>query len=138
MFIKINIKQRISIYIFYFLSIIAIAYGLMYLFKNDIMSYNYAFLKMDKTQITNFNPRIIKLMLVLMKVSGACFVAVGSTALIITARFLKKGERWTLWCLISIFSFKYRQPHTFRWNKTSLVAYFSNDNFINCCNTIFT
>ena len=104
MLLKRNIKQKTSIYIFYFLSIIAIAYGLMYLFKNDIMSYHYAFLRMDKTQINDFNPHIIKLMLALMKVSGACFVSVGVTAFIITAKPFKKGERWALWCLISLFS----------------------------------
>ncbi len=101
---KQNVRKKISIYIFYFLSIIAIAYGLMYLFKNDIMSYHYAFLNMDKTQINDFNPHIIKLMLALMKVSGACFVAVGSTALIITAKPFRNGEKWALLCLISLFS----------------------------------
>lgn len=104
MLLKRNIKQKISIYIFYFLSVIAIGYGLMYIFRNDIMSYHYAFLRMDKTQINNFNPHIIKLMLALMKVSGACFVSVGFTALIITAKPFKNGEKWALWCLISLFS----------------------------------
>ena len=104
MTLKKNIRQKTSLYIFYFLSIIAIAYGLMYLFKNDIMSYHYAFLRMDKTQINNFNPHIIKLMLALMKVSGACFVSVGVTAFIITDRLFKNGEKWALWCLISLFS----------------------------------
>ena len=101
---KQNTKQKISIYIFYFLSIIAIAYGLMYLFRDDIMSYHYAFLRMDKTQINDFNPHIIKLMLALMKISGACFVSVGVTAFIITGKLFRNGEKWALWCLISLFS----------------------------------
>ena len=86
--------------IIYLLSIISIVYGGMYLVKYHIMGYHEAFLGMSEDDLATFNPRIVFLFLVLMKITGAAFLSVGIGTFFICHYGYRKKENWAVWGLI--------------------------------------
>ncbi len=89
--------------IIYTVSVIAIAFGGMYLLKSDIMPYHYAFLELNHNELINLNNKLTPLFLALMKVSGAAFIAVGIAGIINTRiLYINKSKRaW--WSLLLMF-----------------------------------
>ena len=95
-------KKQIPIYILAFLSLIIIAYGMLYIFRNDIMSYHAAFLGMTDLQLVQFNQHIIPLYITLIRITGSCIIAIGLTSLVIVLGPLRQGNRWAWWSLITL------------------------------------
>ena len=89
--------------IIYIVSVIAITFGGVYLFKSDIMPYHYAFLELNYNELVNLNNKLIPLFLALMKVSGATFISVGIAGIINTRiLYINKSKRaW--WSLLLMF-----------------------------------
>ena len=48
----------------------ALLFGYLYLIKQGLMDYHYAYLQMNETQIVDFNPRIFDLMITFKKIIG--------------------------------------------------------------------
>ncbi len=95
-------KKQVPIYVLVFLSLIIIAYGVLYMFRNDIMSYHAAFLGLTDIQLIAFNKHIIPLYLTLIRITGACMIAIGLTSLVIVLGPLRLGHRWAWWSLITL------------------------------------
>ena len=96
--------RKISSYFFYLLSVIALAFGLLYLLRTHLMSYHIAFLGMTEDQIGNFNPRILELFLALIHIAGGVFITVGVCSFIVTYFSYRKGSIWSWWYLLLSFS----------------------------------
>jgi hypothetical protein len=102
---KTLLKRKIAHWIFIFLSLGAIAYGLMYLFRPHLMAYHLAYLKLSENDINQFSDRLLSLYHALMQVSGAGMVAIGFAALLITLIPHKREEKWAWWTLLVLFTF---------------------------------
>ncbi len=76
--------KKISVWLYYVNAIIAIGFGALYFFKNNMMDYHYAFMEMDAAQINDFNSRILILMEALKKIVGAGLIGIGIGAFTIT------------------------------------------------------
>ncbi len=100
-----NISFRISIILFYLLSVGTIAFGSLYFFRSDIMPYHYSFLHLTPEELTSFNPNILKLMIAFLKIIGSSFIAIGIGIAIITYRGIKKEKPWAWWSIFVIYFF---------------------------------
>jgi cytochrome bd-type quinol oxidase subunit 2 len=101
---KTRLRHKIAKWIFIFLSLGAIAYGFMYLFRSHLMGYHLAYLKLSENEINQFNDRLLSLYHALMQVSGAGMVAIGFAAFLITLIPHKREEKWAWWTLLVLFS----------------------------------
>ena len=95
-------KRRFSIYILAILSVIIMAWGLLYLFRIHIMNYHVAYLAMTEKQLNEVDQHIVPLYLTLMKITGACMLGIGATTLVITLGPLRHRQRWGWWSLITL------------------------------------
>jgi hypothetical protein len=95
-------KNKIPIYLLAILSLVIIAYGILYLFRNDIMNYHFPYLRMSEEQLSRFNQHIIPLYLTLIWISGSCMIAIGLTSFLIVIGPLRKEEGWAWWLLITL------------------------------------
>lgn len=93
---KTSTLNKISNIIIYSVSIGAIAYGVLYLFRSNIMNYHEAFVGLTETELNNFNPRIVDLMLTFINIIGSTFISVGLASIFITAFFIKKERKKVL------------------------------------------
>jgi len=94
--------RRLSIYVLAFLSLIIMAWGLMYLFRIHIMNYHVSYLAMTEEQLNLVDKNIVPLYLTLMKITGACMLGIGATTLIITLGPLRLRQPWGWWSLITL------------------------------------
>ncbi|TSA25638.1 MAG: hypothetical protein D4R67_09675 [Bacteroidetes bacterium] len=94
--------RRLSIYILAILSLIIMFWGLMYLFRIHIMNYHVAYLAMTEEQLNAVDKNIVPLYLTLMKIMGACMLAIGATTLVVTVGPLRRGQPWGWWSLITL------------------------------------
>jgi hypothetical protein len=97
-------RHKIAKWIFIFLSLGAVAYGVMYLATPHLMSYHLAYLGMTEEQINQLSVRFLPLYHALMQVSGAGMVAIGFAAFLITLIPHKREEKWAWWTLLVLFS----------------------------------
>jgi len=97
-------KQKTAEWLFYLLSVVAVAFGAMYLFRGHIMPYHIAYLGMSESEIAAINPRLVALPVALMRVSGGTFIAVGVSAFLITLFSFRKGSVSAWWTLMTLFS----------------------------------
>ena len=102
---KKSISLRIAIILFYILSAGTIAFGSLYFFRSDIMPYHYSFLNLTPTELTNFNPNILKLMIAFLKIIGSSFIAIGIGIAIITFRGIRQEKAWAWWSIFVIYFF---------------------------------
>ena len=97
-------KRRIASVLLYIASMVTVAFGILYLTRNDIMDYHHAFLGMTTGQLDYLNPRLVPLYLALMKIAGGALLSIGVTAFIIVAVPFSKGEKWAWWSLLTLFT----------------------------------
>jgi hypothetical protein len=97
-------KKRIATIIFLILSLIAFGFGLLYVFRENLMGYHIAFLGVNTSELNEFSPRVLQLYLALMRVAGSCMIAIGIGALLITLIPHKNEEPWAWWTLFVLFS----------------------------------
>jgi hypothetical protein len=98
-------KKRILLAILSLISLMIIAYGSMYLFRQHIMGYHLAFLGMSEEKLTEFDSEIIPLCLALIRITGSCMVAIGAASLFIVLGPLRSGQRWASWLLMILLIF---------------------------------
>ncbi len=94
----------VSSVLFYLVVAGGLIFGVMYLFRSDIMPYHYSFLDLSKEALDDFSPRIIELMVVLMKVGGANFLAICAASVFIVAVPFRNNKTWAKWALLFVFS----------------------------------
>lgn len=94
---------KIAYYNFYVLAIVSIAFGSMYFFRSDIMPYHYAFLGINEAELMQFNPRLLELMTIFMKIIGSSYIGIGIANIFINAIGVRKEKTWSWWALLSIY-----------------------------------
>ncbi len=97
-------KRKIATGLLVFLSLIAIAFGLHYLFAAHLMKYHISFLQMAELQLNQVDGRIVALFLVLIRIVGGCMTAIGVASLILAWVPFRKQERWAWWTVLALFS----------------------------------
>ena len=102
---KKTISFKISIILFYILSVGTVAFGCLYFFRSDIMPYHYSFLHLTPQELTNFNPNILKLMIAFLKIVGSSFIAIGIGIAILTFRGIRQEKAWAWWSILVIYLF---------------------------------
>ena len=98
-----NISFKVSIILFYILSIGTIGFGALYFFRGDIMPYHYSYLHLTPQELNNLSPNIIKLMVAFLKIIGSSFIAVGLGIAIITFRGIRQERAWAWWSILTIY-----------------------------------
>ena len=94
-------KQKIAAILFSILSAIAIIFGLMYCLRGHLMDYHIAYLGKTESELNAFSDRIVPLYLALMKIAGACMIAIGLSSLPIIFKPLKREESWA-WLVLLV------------------------------------
>jgi len=100
---KKTISFKIAIILFYILSAGTVTFGSLYFFRSDIMPYHYSFLHLTPQELTNFNPNILKLMIVFLKIVGSSFIAIGIGIAILTFRGIRQKKAWAWWSILVIY-----------------------------------
>lgn len=114
--------RRLSIYVIAFLSLIVIAWGLLYLFRIHLMNYHVAYLNMTEAQLAEVDRNIVPLYLTLMKITGACMLGIGMTTLLITMGPLRRGQPWGWWGLITLLPVPLAMTSLFTFQVASRIA----------------
>lgn len=96
---------KIAYYNFYVLAIVSIGFGSLYFFRSDIMPYHYAFLGNSEAELNQFNPRLLELMTIFMKIIGSSYIGIGVANIFINAIGVNKGKRWSWWAILGIYIF---------------------------------
>ena len=100
-----KISFKISIILFYVLSVGTVGFGSLYFFRSNIMPYHYSFLHMTPQELANLNPNILKLMVAFLKIIGSSFIAIGIGIAIITFRGIRQKKAWAWWSILVIYFF---------------------------------
>lgn len=75
----------------YIVAVVAIIFGLIYLFSPAIMPYHERFLGM---KYKDLDPRMGKLLLTLMKICGSAFIVIGLTLAVLVRIPFSRNEKW--------------------------------------------
>lgn len=98
-------RLKISMILFYILSIGTIGFGSIYFFRSDIMPYHYSFLHLTQDELNSFNPYILKLMVAFLKIIGSSIIAIGLGISILTYKGIRQEKVWAWWGIIVIYLF---------------------------------
>lgn len=107
------VKMKISVTIFYLLSLVTLVFGFMYLLRDNVMPYHVCFLSDSAdssvgtafmNKLADISPRIVELYLGLMKIVGGSFIAIGVAAIYLVSCPLVRGEKYAWWTLLIIYS----------------------------------
>ncbi len=87
-------KDKIAFYLYFFIGIISIVFGLRYLFCETIMPYHEQAIGMQWTEL---GLGLQLLLNGLIKVASAAFFIVGISSVILLLIPFRKGENWAKW-----------------------------------------
>ncbi len=93
-------KIKISSILFIVISVIAVLYGMLYLFSGKIMGYHEAFIGLSYDELCLQNQNIAKLIVGLMHIVGACFVSIGIGVFIISQQLKKQFSKSLWWAIL--------------------------------------
>lgn len=94
-----NSKLKTACIVLYVVGVIAIAYGLVYLFIPTLFPYHKRYLGIP---LTDLPPHVVDLYLLIYRGVGAAMLSIGTTLIMLVKGLLSKGNRWAWWTIAAM------------------------------------